>query len=115
MAGLAAEGAPIMPCNHLSRVAIFSLTTALAMNLLPLQASAEEEPIQLGEITIFATYWEELVRKATATATVLPAEVLAQPASPDLDAVAARSARSALWCAACRPPTMRCPIRLDIW
>lgn len=83
-----------MPCNHLSRVAIFSLTTALAITLLPFQASAEEEPIQLGEITIFATYWEELVRKATATATVLPAEVLAQPASPDLDAVAARSANT---------------------
>ena len=73
------------------RIALFCLTTALSGILLPATAFAEEDTVFLGQITIFANYWEELARKAAATATVLSEESLSHPASPDLDAVAARS------------------------
>ncbi|WP_295810913.1 TonB-dependent receptor [uncultured Nitratireductor sp.] len=79
---------------HISRVVLFSLTTALTGVLLPVHAGAEDGTTHLGEITIFANHWEELARKAPATATVLPEDVLAAPVSPDLDAMAARSANT---------------------
>jgi iron complex outermembrane receptor protein len=62
--------------------------------LLPPTARAGEDTVHLREITIFASYWEELARKAAATATVMSEDDLSRPVSPDLDAMAARSANT---------------------
>lgn len=75
-------------------VAFLALTTSLAGSLLPLTARAGEDTVHLREITIFASYWEELARKAAATATVMSEDDLSRPVSPDLDAMAARSANT---------------------
>ncbi|MFE3836433.1 TonB-dependent receptor [Pseudogemmobacter sonorensis] len=89
-----------MPSTALPRpsprlTAILSLTTALAAGLMPGATMAQQEDtIHLGEITLFANHWEELARKAAATATVLGEDDLAPPISPDLDAMAARSANT---------------------
>ncbi|MBN8190297.1 TonB-dependent receptor [Salipiger thiooxidans] len=77
-----------------SRIALFALSTALTGSLIPGPARAAEDTIYLGEITVFANYWEELARKSAATATVLGEGDLAQPVSPDLDAMAGRSANT---------------------
>lgn len=82
------------PNRALSRIAFFAFTTALAGSLAPGLALAEEDTVYLGEITIFANYWEELARKSAVTATVLTEGDLAQPFSPDLDAIAGRSANT---------------------
>ncbi|MCE8419938.1 TonB-dependent receptor [Rhodovulum sulfidophilum] len=76
------------------RIALFALSTALTGSLIPGPAQAGEDMTYLGEITIFANYWEELARKSAVTATVLGGGDLARPVSPDLDAVAGRSANT---------------------
>jgi iron complex outermembrane receptor protein len=76
------------------RITLFWLTTALASSLSPAYAFAEEKTIDLREITLFANYWVELARKAAASATILRDEDLSRPVSPDLDAMAQRSANT---------------------
>lgn len=84
-----------VPFRTPSRTVTFlALTTSLAGGLLPPTARAEEDTVHLREITIFASYWEELARKAAATATVMSEDDLSRPVSPDLDAMAARSANT---------------------
>ncbi len=84
-----------VPFRTPSRTVTFlALTASLAGGLLPPTARAEEDTVHLREITIFASYWEELARKAAATATVMSEDDLSRPVSPDLDAMAARSANT---------------------
>jgi iron complex outermembrane receptor protein len=84
-----------VPFRTPSRTVTFlALTTSLAGGLLPPTARAGEDTVHLREITIFASYWEELARKAAATATVMSEDDLSRPVSPDLDAMAARSANT---------------------
>jgi iron complex outermembrane receptor protein len=78
----------------LSSSALLSLYTLLAGGLVANTALAEEDTVYLDEITVFANYWQELARKAAATATVLGHDELKQPVSSDLDAMATRSANT---------------------
>ncbi|UFS67256.1 TonB-dependent receptor [Paracoccus denitrificans] len=85
---------PSSPRRALSHLAFLAVTTALAGSLTPSLALAEEDTVYLGEITIFANYWEKLARKSATTATVLGEGDLTQPVAPDLDAMAGRSANT---------------------
>lgn len=83
------------PQRVLRRIALCSLPTALAGGLAPGLALAQDEaPLHLGQITLFSNFWEELARKAAATATVLEAGDLARPVAADLDILAGRSANT---------------------
>jgi iron complex outermembrane receptor protein len=75
-------------------VTLFCLASAIYGPFLPIAARAQDDVVQLGEITIFANHWEELARKSAATATILPDDALSRPVSPDLDALAQRSANT---------------------
>lgn len=78
-----------------TRATLLVMTTALTTTgLIPERAIADDDIIYLGEITIFSNFWEELARKAAATATVLDEEDMSQSISPDLDAVTEKSANT---------------------
>lgn len=88
-----------MSLSYSSRIltrhtALLGLTSAIVGGLLPVTVCAQENTTVLEPITVFANSWEELARKAAATATVLNEEALSRPLSPDLDAVAGRSANT---------------------
>ncbi|WP_186393226.1 MULTISPECIES: TonB-dependent receptor [unclassified Pannonibacter] len=80
--------------SRLRPAAILTLTTVLASSALPASPQAEEAVTDLQAITIFANYWEEMASKSATTATILTGRDLDRPATPDLDAVAERSANT---------------------
>ncbi|WP_151718394.1 TonB-dependent receptor [Gemmobacter serpentinus] len=84
----------LLPHTPRTRAAIFGVTMTLATGLFPLQSRAQDDAVLLDEVTLYASFWEEVARKAAVSATVLDAGVLADAVSPDAAIVAARSANT---------------------